>query len=193
MNVYNLLSYYQAFEKDIEQVSRFIEINPDNFKVYSVELTRLYLSICSEVDVAMKVLCSLVAADEKPKNMTGYIGILKRECSSMLSHSVNLVGFNMSLEPWKELEHGDQLTWWTEHNKVKHHRMEHFKKANLLNVLNSLSALYVINVYILFEQHYSYQQAEIFKDLGYVLSQTKKHFELFRMGDVPFAYLDELC
>lgn len=31
--------------------------------------------------------------------------------------------------------------WWTANNKIKHHRNEHFKKANLKNVLNSAAGL----------------------------------------------------
>lgn len=37
------------------------------------------------------------------------------------------------------------LSWWKSYNDVKHHRMTHYAKANLNNVLNNLAALLVIN------------------------------------------------
>ncbi|EHH2481196.1 hypothetical protein J7X22_001181 [Vibrio parahaemolyticus] len=187
MRIDNLVSYYQSFEKDIEQLSRYINISEDNYSVYSVELTRLYLSICSEVDVALKVLCDTVSKDA-PKGMRGYVEVIRDKLPQLIEAKVNFIDYRVSFLPWDELASNDNVQWWSDHNKVKHHRMEHYKKANLGNVLNAFCALYTINVYILFELkrqespewHYNFSQ---------FLTQTMHLFKHVRMGGVPFAYV----
>ncbi|EJV9416054.1 hypothetical protein ACHELK_004435 [Vibrio vulnificus] len=186
MNVDNLVSYYQSFEKDIEKLSRYIEICDDNCAVYSVELTRLYLAICSEVDVALKELCYIVS-DESPQSMKGYIKVIREHCPSIIKHRVVFTGHDISRYPWKELEDSQNMSWWTQHNKVKHHRMEHYKDANLGNVLLAFSALYTINVQIMFELKCK-ESITWRYEFGNFLSQTKHLFNLVRLPDVPFAY-----
>ena len=49
----NYWQYYLSFEEDVDRLFRYIEPAEYNFAVYSVELTRLYLAICSEIDVIL--------------------------------------------------------------------------------------------------------------------------------------------
>ncbi|CCN70090.1 hypothetical protein [Vibrio nigripulchritudo] len=188
MSNVNFVPYYQTFEQDIEVLSRYIEICEDNFRVYSVELTRLYLSICSEIDVIMKSLCQVVSPDLKPKNMPEYVGIIKTECSQIISHVVSCNKFDVSLEPWKLMENERVPSWWQDHNKVKHDRSENYSKANLSNVINALSALYVLNIYLIHESYYRGIAKDSWPDLSQTLTQTMDSFKLFRLN-VPFAYL----
>ena len=187
MKIDNLVSYFQSFEKDIEQLSRYVNISEDNYSVYSVELTRLYLSICSEVDVALKVLCSTLSEDS-PKGMRGYVEVIRSKIPQLIEAKVNFIDYRVSFCPWEELELGDNVQWWSDHNKVKHHRMDHYKKANLGNVLNAFCALYTINIYILFEQKCQ-QSPEWHYDFSQFLTQTMHLFKYVRMGGFPFAYV----
>ena len=187
MKIDNLVSYFQSFEKDIEQLSRYVNISEDNYSVYSVELTRLYLSICSEVDVALKVLCSTLSEDS-PKGMRGYVEVIRGKIPQLIEAKVNFIDYRVSFCPWEELELGDNVQWWSDHNKVKHHRMDHYKKANLGNVLNAFCALYTINIYILFEQKCQ-QSPEWHYDFSRFLTQTMHLFKYVRMGGFPFAYV----
>ena len=43
--------YYLSIVEDLDAVSRYVHPLPDNFSTFSIELTRLLLSIGSEVDV----------------------------------------------------------------------------------------------------------------------------------------------
>ena len=95
MKIDNLVSYFQSFEKDIEQLSRYVNISEDNYSVYSVELTRLYLSICSEVDVALKVLCSTLSEDS-PKGMRGYVEVIRSKIPQLIEAKVNFIDYRVS-------------------------------------------------------------------------------------------------
>lgn len=52
-------NYFLAIEKDLENLSRYIEFDESNLKTYSIELTHILFSASSEVDVVMKQLCCL--------------------------------------------------------------------------------------------------------------------------------------
>lgn len=77
-------------------------------------------------------------------------------------------------------------SWWNAYNKVKHKRLRgdddglNYKKANQINLVNALGALYLL-------------EFEFMKDIG-VLSQriTCEHSILFGMGDLKRYYIDSL-
>ena len=52
-NVYvkNYQNYYLKLEKQLNETSKFVEIAKDNYNTCSLEYLKLYLAICSEVDV----------------------------------------------------------------------------------------------------------------------------------------------
>ena len=50
-------SLFKVIDEDLQAFSREVEFADANFSTYSVTLLRLYLSICSEVDVIAKLLC----------------------------------------------------------------------------------------------------------------------------------------
>ncbi|NMM81024.1 hypothetical protein B2J86_08835 [Acidovorax sp. SRB_14] len=53
--------------------------------------------------------------------------------------------------------------WWSGNNKVKHHRANHFKEANLKNVLNACAALLVLLlVYYSAERPYIFPAPRIY-------------------------------
>ena len=51
---------FQVIDEDLYAFSRHVEFAEANFGTYSVDLLRLYLSICSEVDVIGKLLCQRI-------------------------------------------------------------------------------------------------------------------------------------
>ena len=48
--------YFLSIEKDILKISDYVELHSENYKVFSTELTKTYLTICSEIDVVLKLL-----------------------------------------------------------------------------------------------------------------------------------------
>jgi len=64
------LRYWQFFatiDEDLHELSRFVEIHPDNFMTFSARLLRLYLAIGSEVDVVAKLLCLQIDPTRSPE------------------------------------------------------------------------------------------------------------------------------
>ncbi len=50
-------NYFIAMERNLEDISRYIEFHNDNFQTYSIELAHLFLAAASEVDVIAKLVC----------------------------------------------------------------------------------------------------------------------------------------
>ena len=48
---------FEVINEDFHEFSRHVEFAEANFQTYSIDLLRLYLSICSEIDVVAKMLC----------------------------------------------------------------------------------------------------------------------------------------
>lgn len=57
----------------------------------------------------------------------------------------------LSLFPYKSMARSNAPKWWSAHNKVKHDRRVNFAEGNLDNAINSLAALYYIE--LVFAKH----------------------------------------
>ena len=140
--------YYCALESDFKQISRFIDFSDENLKTYSIELTRILLSACSELDVIFKDICFLIDPLLKPQKINDYRMIIRENLPEIINEKVS-VGFHFfnvqPLEIWKDDE---TPKWWKMHNKVKHERNTYFKEANLENARNAICALFIcVNYY----------------------------------------------
>ena len=142
----NFWQYYLSLEEDVDRIFRFIEPSEHNFSVFSVELTRLYLTICSEVDVILKAYCGLLKNEGKASKINEYAEIVVSSNKGITNQTVLLQRAGISFAPFSEWENQLPLTWWKKHNGVKHNRGMNFKDANLGNVLSAFSALYLVNL-----------------------------------------------
>ncbi|EML0894507.1 hypothetical protein WB846_000999 [Vibrio parahaemolyticus] len=139
----NRWKYYKSFESDIRHLSRYIELDESNFQVYSIELVRLYLAICSEVDVTLKEICILLAPNESPKNISQYLTTIGEKSEMFYRSQVQIVDNNLFFNPWLNWAENQSPDWWVKHNGVKHQRNLNYQDANLGNVLNALCGLFV--------------------------------------------------
>ncbi len=142
--------YYCALESDFKQISRFIDFSDENLKTYSIELTRILLSACSELDVILKDICYLIDPSLKPQKINDYRVIIRENLPEIINEKVS-VGFHFfNVQPFKIWKKEETPEWWKMHNKVKHERNNYFKKANLENALNAICALFIcVNYYYL--------------------------------------------
>ena len=151
--------YFLSIDNDLLKLSRYIEFTSDNYSVYSIELVRLYLSICSEIDSLMKSLCDnadsqLYAATlngnsgrRTRPNMGAYRAFLDIKFPQFKAIECKIPAFQITLSPWDAFSTGVNPSWWSAHNDVKHERDTHFPKANLENVLSATAGLLVVNLY----------------------------------------------
>jgi hypothetical protein len=140
--------YFCALESDFKKISRFIDFSDDNLKTHSIELTRLILSSCSEIDVILKEICLELNENAKPTNIREYQKIIKKDLQGLIGEKVN-IGFNFfGIQPFETWKNDKTPNWWKMYNEVKHQRNKFYKEANLENALNSISALFIcVNYY----------------------------------------------
>lgn len=143
--------YYRSLSEDLEKLSRYIELSPDNFSVYSIELTRMLLAVGSEIDVVAKLLCEQVDQTSQTRNIVDYGEILLPEYPNLVSVVVSIARQGISFTPWEDWTLAQRPTWWGAYNDVKHQRNVNYVKANLENTLNALAGLCVFNCYLYFK------------------------------------------
>jgi hypothetical protein len=140
--------YFLAIDRDLEVVSRYVDFAPANLGTYSTELTRLYLAICSEVDVVAKQLTRKIDPAAKAEGIGDYRKVIPGKYAHFCEFPVAVPRLGSpSLTPWKEWRTDQNPPWWQSYNNVKHHRDAHYAKANLGNVLHSACGLFVLTFY----------------------------------------------
>lgn len=164
-------AYYRVLEDDFCATEKYLTVNPDNGDAYSNEFIKLLQATCSELDVTLKHLCSLIDPNFKGETFPEYCKCIIDSNNYFVRANVSLVRVqSMTVAPWfgwsyKEVKSSDgkiriqseNPEWWKIYNKVKHDRTtkdpktkkEYYKFANQRNTLNALAALYIVNSYAL--------------------------------------------
>lgn len=168
--------YYISLEEQFLETTRYVEFDYiNNGNTYSMEYLKLFQAVCSEIDVVGKALASVVDATFKPTKNTGineWWYFVTKEDTSLMERKCNLLG-ERDLQPWmnyKVVKNENQgakkyildmaaspksktPSWWNDYNSVKHNRTGRFDKhstnyakANLRNLFQAFSALFVIEV-----------------------------------------------
>ncbi|MDH4202304.1 MAG: hypothetical protein OEV87_05375 [Phycisphaerae bacterium] len=146
---YHHWDYYVSLTNDLETISHYVEIHPDNFKTYSTAFTRLYLSAGSEVDVVAKMLCKKYNPSSKADNITGYRKELRKQEPKISSIIINMKRCGLEFVPWQAWSQGNtNPQWWKNYNNVKHNRDMKYREANLEMCLQSLAGLCVLLAYL---------------------------------------------
>ena len=143
---------YKILEDKIIDLSEYITIDPLNYPTFSLQLNTLFILICSELDSLAGEFCKIINEDEK--NVHGIINKIDiivtrfpnlRNCCVTTKYPYTKI----SLVPFTKFE-ANTHSWWSDYNDVKHNRSEkdengryNYQKANLKNILLSISALYV--------------------------------------------------
>lgn len=167
-------NYLLSLEQDIARLSNYIEICDDNFDAYSIEILKLNLSIGSEIDVVLKGLCKLYKPDDKFENIKDYKIFINENLSEIIEEEIYIPRFGISLQPWCEIEQSDNDQfkspfWWDSYNNVKHHRGSDYREANLKNLINSFSALMIVNLYRMIKVKQETNLPDLLDDLPYTV------------------------
>lgn len=141
-------NYFLALEDDLGQLFRYLEPAEGNFHAYSLELARILITAASEVDVVAKLLCKKIAPDSTANNINGYRKTIAPAYPKLSAALVTLPKFALTFTPWEQWEGNKNPVWWAAYNDVKHHRSEHFPRANLHNALNAVAALYLLLLFL---------------------------------------------
>lgn len=161
---------YQQLEKELMELSRFITFDHRQLVVYSTKIADMLLRTVSEIENISKELCKkekIKFYDSKKhiRNVVYFNDYFLKleECYGLSSRLVNFIFencneniFDIKLSPFrKDLvikvkgKEKETWSWYNAYNKIKHDRIKNFKQANLENLIYSLSALFLLNIYYL--------------------------------------------
>ena len=145
------LFYTRAFlliQKDIQQLFEFIEPSDTNLQTYSYRIHQLFMRICIEIEANFKAIFK-ENTYSKPERCWNIIDYKKINISHHLdAYSATFPvwdGIKNTYMPFKEWtnEHG-RLQWYKDYNSTKHNRQDERKLANMENLLNAFSALFIL-------------------------------------------------
>lgn len=140
-------NYFLALDDDIMRMSRFVELTEDNFKSYSLEMTRVLSAAASEVDVVAKQLCQKLDGASKADRINLYRSEIMAVHGEIAGAEVRIPKYGLTLHPWAAWKNYSSPVWWKAYTDVKHHRHTHFAAANLENTLNAVAGLFVLLLY----------------------------------------------
>lgn len=95
-------NYLLAIERDIDQLSRYVEFDEKNFSCFSIEIARILLAAGAEVDVVCKQLCKAINSKSKANNIHQYRDVIKKALPGLPRFDVLLPRFGLRLHPWDE-------------------------------------------------------------------------------------------
>lgn len=144
-------NFFLSIEEDLDKLGRFVDFSA-NDEAFSIEITRLFLSASAEVDVVLKQLCKAINPVSMASSINAYQFEIVNALPNFKEFEVTAPRYGLTLKPWTDWGDSHPPFWWQDHNKVKHHRHEHFEKGNLKNCLNSIAALYVSVLYLYQQQ-----------------------------------------
>jgi hypothetical protein len=174
-------NYFLAIENDLEKVSRYIEFTQDNFSVYSIELVHLLLTSASEVDVVAKEICQLLVINSRAGKINQYRTTIRNHLPAFVQEEVFVPRYNLVLHPWDNWNNNlnQNPIWWKCYNNVKHQRQDHYKDANLKNVLNAVAGL-LISVFYFYRLKFISEQKPIAnnKDVNRILQPESDFMRL---------------
>lgn len=181
--------YYLAFERDVENLARYIDFTESNYCTHSIELARILLAASSEADVLLKEICRLIDSSRNTGNIDQSKELIKDSGLQLWNIGVESRRYGLQLKPWSNWAGEQNPEWWWAYNKVKHERSNYFHLANLKNALNSVAALLVLNIeYVLLLMRS--ENPAVQHELRNVISSLYPASELFRIND-PWAYFPE--
>ncbi|MBY6282283.1 hypothetical protein [Stenotrophomonas maltophilia] len=141
-------NYFLALEEDLDRLARYVDLSGQNDGTFSIEIARLFLSASAEVDVVLKQIALKHNPTSKASSINAYYPDIVPHCPNFIGFSVLVPRYGLTLNPWTSWTANTPPFWWQDHNKVKHHRHNHFDKATLKNCLNSVAALFVSVIHL---------------------------------------------
>ena len=141
-------THYLSLEKELQEISEYVSIHKDNLSVFSFKIMQLYFAVCTDIDSIFKHIQSNLNVTKSRLTIEDHIQMLNDKFPLVRNTIVELKFSGQVLEftPFEPLFLNSKDTWWKDYNSVKHSRSDNFHKANLNNLLNSLSALHILNL-----------------------------------------------
>ncbi|WP_180029032.1 hypothetical protein [Acinetobacter sp. YH16032] len=170
-------NYWNRFlhiEKKLKEFSTHVDFDIRNNETFSIEIMNLYLTICSEIEAIFKACTSNISNSFNFRDFREYY---KEETQlqslSLLKSDVKIKYTSLKFTPFDKIDSDETILWWNHHNKIKHDREINRNLANLKNLLNSASALFLLNLvyrFVVQEKIYLIPPPEIFETKDFLVS-----------------------
>ncbi|MCG1037075.1 hypothetical protein [Polaribacter sargassicola] len=151
---------YKNLERELSDLSNLIHIDDKQLNVYSIKIAELLLRTVVEIESISKTLY-FQNGGEKPDDSNLYFDT---DCLNLLEKKWQLskkkvqisgtnfyfsIAENQILTPLKKAnQRGTSSSdWQRAYQAVKHNRVKSLTKANLKNLIRSMAALYILNIY----------------------------------------------
>jgi hypothetical protein len=140
-------SYYLNLENSFIRTTQYVMVDEKNYNTFSIEYIGLLQSICAEIDTVMKEICEFKQEDSK-KISEYYDKIIKEPFfKDIINEETTYIYQKNEFRPFNNWNKETSPQWWKSYNNVKHERTIKYMDGNLKNVLNALSALYILERY----------------------------------------------
>ncbi|KAF6578407.1 hypothetical protein G9G54_14145 [Paenibacillus sp. EKM212P] len=214
---------YRKLESEFTELSYYISIDKQQLKTYSIKIADLILRAVSECENIAKELCKKekIKFRDKKGQIRDYVTFHEyiEELDKMYNLKYKLVAcdfenikkgtFDIKHDPFRK----ERITrngkdkeiwrWYNSYNLIKHDRIKNFKEANMGNLINSLAALFLLNVYYMdkdfyLTNEYSYETiiskiegfSEVFKvDYTLIPKQSETRIQRDNFVD-PYSYFE---
>lgn len=161
----NYWPIYKNLEEETLQLTKYIQFSDDQLDVYSMHIADLIMRVAVEIEALSKELYkdnhgpdmfdengnkrNLFFDTDCIKYLNDKWGICNREIMVSCSSFYFTKNENRVIKPLKRANYnGDKGAVWNRaYQAVKHDRRNNLMKGNIGNLIKSLGALYILNIY----------------------------------------------
>jgi len=148
-----LIRVYKMLQSQVIETFEYIEPVHDNKDVYSLRYHQLYGNICAEIETNFRGILKTnryergrerdwdVERDFFKTNSA--LRLNEYEIESYFFEIANISDVTQPFVNWNTSSYAP-LSWYREHNAVKHNRTLDFRNASLANTITALAGLYVL-------------------------------------------------
>ena len=135
--------YYLILERDFETVLRYIEPDPRNHQVFSLELAKQLLSIAAQFETIVRLYCQERIPGSVSTSMPGWAEDLVQYRAEFPIAIVTFMTRNEPIKPFAEWGQTPVAStdWWRAYNKIKHDPLAGLEGATLISVRDALAGL----------------------------------------------------
>jgi hypothetical protein len=138
---------FMIIQKDVEKLFEYIEPSEECLQAYLYRSHELLMRTCIEVEANFKAILFENKFSQKGRqlNIDSYRKIdLTHHLSSYKALLPIWNGGIREFSPFAGWNKGNSLPWYQAYNASKHDRHEEFKKANMEQLLNAVTALLIV-------------------------------------------------
>lgn len=139
-------NYYLTIEQELANTSRYVEPVGQE-EVYSFEFARIIIISCVEAEALFKSICKAIDPESKAGNLGQYKGMILKSYPQIVEAKIYPRRLRREVFPFEDWSNRD-LLWWDAYSDIKHNRKDHIKKANYINAVTSVAAVYILNFYL---------------------------------------------